>query len=166
MAMKLSNLSYKIGVPGMVATTGYKHTRQQVEDSIWVNKTAAINFPFGVAACADPVTGNICLADIVNAEFIGIFQDPSRFIDQPYYAPKDPVIVLTMGDIWVPVDPALVIKPLTDNVYYIKLAGATLGKFTNVAGVNATLIPNAKFVTTNAGGIAVLALGAWGVSSV
>lgn len=164
MSIPLKNLQYKVGLPGMIASTSYKHTRQSIQDSNWVNSTNG-NFPFGVAACADPATGKLCLADKANAKFLGVFQDPARKTDQPYYAPKDPVIVCTMGDIWVSVDPAITIKPLTDSVYYIPTAGANLGKFTNVAATGHILLSGSKFATENANGIAILSLVSYNVPS-
>lgn len=158
MAVKLANLGYKAGMPGMIASTGYKHTRQQVEDSVWINKTADKEFPYGTVICADPLTGNLCLPNVANAKFVGILQDPAREVGKVAYAPKDQVIVCTMGDIWTKIDPAINIKQLTDPVYYIITAGTTLGYVTNVPGASNLLIPNARFTTSNANGVVVVSL--------
>lgn len=144
---------YLIGSPGMIATHSYKHTRQAVTDTFWVNKTAK-NLRFGTGVVRATATKIIDTASVAG-DFVGVLVDPQKYSDRNYYAPKEKITVATMADIWVLVDPAVTIVEL-DPVYLIDAAGATEGFFTNVATDN-VLVP-AKFQTGNMNGIAIISL--------
>ena len=109
--------------------------------------------PFGRAVFTDgddgmklPVTGSTA------AQFIGItMRELTRaYTDAQITAgygavPQRDNSVMTTGVIWV--SPAVAVAK--DDPVYVLIAD---GRFTNVAGTNNVLIPNAKFVSTAAAG--------------
>ena len=109
--------------------------------------------PFGRAVFTDgddgmklPVTGSTA------AQFIGItMRELTRaYTDAQITAgygavPQRGNSVMTTGVIWV--SPAVAVAK--DDPVYVLIAD---GRFTNVAGTNNVLIPNAKFVSTAAAG--------------
>lgn len=117
-----------------------------------LNKGNAI-IPFGRAVFTDgddgmklPVTGSTA------AQFIGItMRELTRaYTDAQITAgygavPQRDNSVMTTGVIWV--SPAVAVAK--DDPVYVLIAD---GRFTNVAGTNNVLIPNAKFVSTAAAG--------------
>lgn len=117
-----------------------------------LNKGNAI-IPFGRAVFTDgddgmklPVTGSTA------AQFIGItMRELTRaYTDAQITAgygavPQRDNSVMTTGVIWV--SPAVAV--VKDDPVYVLIAD---GRFTNVAGTNNVLIPNAKFVSTAAAG--------------
>lgn len=142
-----------VGKPGMIASHSYKHSRQSITDSFWVNKTAK-NLKFGTGVVRSTANKIIDSASVAG-DFVGVLQDPEKYLDRDYYAPRDKITVVTMGDIWVLVDPAITIVEL-DPVYCINTAGATEGFFTNVASTNIEV--SAKFQSGNMNGIAIISI--------
>lgn len=167
MPVNYAALGYQLGTPGMVATHSYKHNRQHVNDAFWVNTHAAKNLWFGTAALrkANKLDSPEGVAGF-GGDFIGVYQDSQKFLGLQYYRPKDAVTVFTMGDIWVRVPPALMINVL-DNVCYLEtntaFDGVNIpGAFTNAAAAAGIIaVPNAKFLTPNCGGVAVIGFDTW-----
>jgi hypothetical protein len=162
MGISLKDLKYSVGSAGMVATASYRHSRgSSMSEELWTNKTASTNFPYGYGAFVDP-NGDLCMANVANAKFVGVFQDPQTLIGKNYYAPKDKVLVCTLGDIWVKLAATNLSLKLSDAVYCLT-AGANAGTFTNASGADRVQIPYARFISSDAGGIAILSLAAWAV---
>lgn len=163
MSIALAKLAYKVGSPGMVATHTYAAVRQMMIDSQWINNTAH-DFRFGTAAVIK--AGVLDNAQNTAAEFVGVFVDNCKYIGKTAYTNKEMVNVLTMGDIWVKINPALTVIPFLDKVSYIEAqTPATTGDygvFTNAApGVGVIAVPNARFLTNIVNGMAVIGIGTW-----
>lgn len=143
--MTASYLQWPLGKPGMVASHSYKHNRQCIDDGFFIN-TRNYNFPFGVAAVrnnTDQLLDIVADGAVAAAfDFIGVFQDSEKYLDQDGYKKQDLATVFTMGDIWCRVDPAVTIKPY-DRARIITTAGSTKGFFTNAAAATTVLdVPN------------------------
>lgn len=160
-------LPYQMGSPGMVATANYQRSRQQVNDEFWVNKSSTKKLYYGTVALrkANKLESPEGTAGFAG-EVLGVYMDPIKFRDRNYYIYQESVSVLSSGDIWVLVPPAIVINT-GDNVSYLETnttinSTAIPGVFTNAtpaAGIIA--MPGAKFLTPNCGGIAVIGLDSW-----
>lgn len=166
MPFNLAALSYALGSPGMIGTHGYKHNRQHVLDTFFVNTTAK-NMYYGTAA--------VLRADVIDTaegtvptKILGVFQDPEKY-NRAFYSPKDKVVITTMGDIWVRVPTALTIKVM-DNVAILATTNlvdgvAVPGFFTNAApgaaGVAPYAFPMARFLTPNINGLALIGIDTW-----
>lgn len=167
MAVNLATLGYRLGSPGMVASHSYKHNRQHINDAFWVNTHATKKLYFGTAALrkANKLESPEGTAGFAG-EFIGVYQDNEKYAGINYYAPKDNVTVFSMGDIWVLVPTGITINTL-DNVCYLEtnttVNGVAIpGVFTNAAAAAGIIaVPNAKFLTPNCGGIAVIGFDTW-----
>lgn len=160
MSIALAKLNYAVGSPGMVATHGYKHSRQHVSDSKWINTTTN-EFQFGTAAMLNAgVIKNT--QDAAALDFIGVFMENEKFIGSTGYKNKEMLNVLTMGDIWVRVNPAITINFLDKVCLTVAAIGGFFGTFTNVAPAAGVIaVPNARFLTENVNGIAVIGLSTW-----
>lgn len=134
------------------AIVGMKATMEAYNTVSKLNKTAAI-IPFGRAVFTDGDDGmTLPSSTSTAAQFIGItFRELTRAYTDAQIAsgygavPDYDNTVMTMGTIWVA--PAVAVAK--DNAVYVVRANGT---FTNVAGTDNILVPNAKFVSTAAAG--------------
>ncbi|NJL54533.1 hypothetical protein HC928_04550 [bacterium] len=111
MAIPLKNLSYRAGMPGMVASMTAKHTRQMTSDPLFVKMDAPTSH-FGTAALLNRPNGTITTAATAGAVFFGVFLDNSMHTAGTNgYAQKELLNLLTMGDIWVRTTLGVTIKP-------------------------------------------------------
>lgn len=163
MPVTLANVNYQVGSPGMIATHSYKHTRQHMTDPAFVYGGSQ-KLWFGTACCAS-ATGIIGDAGTAGQDFIGVFVDDEKYMDQGYYTAKSLATILTLGDIWVRVKTGLTIKPFEKVTFVVAQDAADNnipGKFSNEApGAGIIAVPHARFLTPNCGGIAVIGLSAW-----
>ena len=134
------------------ALVGMKADMQAYNTVSKLNKSDAV-IPFGVAVFTDGDDGMaVAGTDSTAAQFIGItMRELTRaYTDAQITAgigaiPARDNTVMTAGVIWVA--PAVAVAK-DDLVYVVKASGL----FTNVAGTDNILVPNAKFVSTAAAG--------------
>jgi hypothetical protein len=153
--VKIAELPYALGRPGMIAGSSYKHVRQHIADTTFTSsKTEKFYFGCAAIAMANGVIGDGSMI----GKFAGVFVDNQKIIGKDYYEKNDLVTLLTLGEIWVKVGTGLTIYPY-EPVTYVTTAIETnyYGSFSN-AGADGThiLLKGYRFLTPNVNGMAVI----------